>query len=498
MKLKELLKGVEILETQGDLNTQITALSMDADAKNPGGLFFCYKGVEADGHDFFQSAENNGAAALIVEKFLPSRLPQIKVKNTRLIIGAACSNFYGNPDKKLRIVGVTGTNGKTTTTYILRGILKTAGFKVGLIGTTSIYIDEICYPAHMTTPDPPELYKLFFNMANAGCEFVVMEVSAHALDLLKVWGIQYEAGIFTNLSQDHLDYFKTMKEYAAAKQKFFSKDYCKACIINIDDETGRGYFEKCNTAKFSYGLINPADAFAVNLKMDLKGSSFVCNVLDNILHLELKFAGKFNIYNTLASVLACKILGVSNEMIAAGAASLVQVEGRFNVHDYNGINVIIDYAHTPLSLENILKNVKALINKNGKIICVFGCGGNRDKLKRPVMGKIAVQYSDTVIITSDNPRFEQPLDIIEQIKLGINEDEYKVITNADRKSAIFTALNIAKAHDAVVICGKGAEDYQEINGIKYPFKDKLIVEEYFKAEGAGKIKTKSRGRILKY
>jgi len=479
MKLKEMLKNVEVLETRGSLDKEIKSLSLKADAKNTDGLFFCYKGVEADGHDFFAVAENNGAAALIVERFLPTQITQIKVKNTRASMGQICSDFYGNPSKKLRILGVSGTNGKTTTTYILREILKAAGFKVGLIGTSAVYINEICYPASLTTPDPPELHRLFFQMLSAGCDTVVMEVSAHAMDLLKLAGIKFEAGIFTNLTQDHLDYFKTMKDYANAKQKFFMKEYCNVCVFNADDSTGRDFFKKCDATKFTYGLINPSDAFAVNLKMNLTDSSFVCNVFDNILNIDLKLAGKFNVYNTLGAVLACKALKVPDDAILTGTSSLTAVEGRFNVYDCGGVNVVIDYAHTPDGLENILKNVKALLNKKGRLICVFGCGGNRDKTKRPIMGEIAVRYSNSVIVTSDNPRFEKPEDIIEQIKLGITHDEHKVMTVAERKNAIFAGLKMARAGDAVVICGKGAEDYQEINGIKYPFKDRAVMEEYF-------------------
>ncbi len=478
MTLDSLIKDIEVLQIVGDSNIDVQDIMTDCEINTQNSAYFCYQGVNVDGHNFFDQAVQNGAKVLFVERILPTDTLQIRVKNVRQIIAKVCSNFYHNPDKKLKIIGITGTNGKTTTSYILKSILQSANKSVGVIGTTAIYINDTFYPTTLTTPDPKQLFHTFGQMADAGVEYVAMEISAHAIDLYKVYGVEFEVGVFTNLTQDHLDYFKDMSTYAATKQKFLTTTYCKNCVINVDDKYGRDYFHLCDTNKFTYAIMNPSDVFALNIKMDLEGSSFIVNLFDDILNCDIALAGKFNVYNTLGAITCAKILGIDNRSIIKGVENITQVAGRFNVLDINApFKVVVDYAHTPDGVENILKNIKALTK--GKIITVFGCGGNRDTLKRPIMGQIATKYSDTTIITSDNPRFENPYNIIEQIKQGVDiQKDVFVIEN--RKEAIIKALNSAFLNDVVVILGKGCEDYQEINGIKYPFSDSQVVYDYIK------------------
>ena len=477
MKLKELLLGIDYKDIKGNINLDIESISQKTDEKNKDGLFFCYSGVKYDGHNFYQLAENMGAIVLIVEKFLPTKTTQILVENTRKVIGKVCDNFYGNPTKQLKIIGISGTNGKTTSSFVLGSVLKKAGYSVGIIGTNGVYINDKYEPSCLTTPDSTELYKIFNKMVKNKIEWVVMEVSAHALDLLKVYGIVFECSLFTNLSHDHLDYFKNMESYAKAKQILFTKKYSKNCVINSDDNYGLSFFENCDAPKFLYGVMRPSDCFAINIKMDFSGSSYIVNFKDDIIEVEQNLIGKFNVYNVLGVVSVCKVLGIKNEFIQSGIKELKTVEGRFQQVIKNPFDVIVDFAHTPDGLANVLKTAKSLCK--GKIFCVFGCGGNRDAYKRAKMGLIATKFANTIIVTSDNPRFEDPQKIISQITSEI-ENKSNVFEIVDRTQAITYALSMASKGDVVLICGKGAEDYQEINGISYPFSDKEVVLKYFK------------------
>ena len=477
MKLKDLLNNIEYKEIRGSTNIDIESLSQKTDEENKNGLFFCYKGVEFDGHNFFQVAENMGAKVLIVERFLPTKTTQVLVENTRKIIGKISNNFYKKPLSKLKIIGITGTNGKTTSSYVLKNILETANKSVGIIGTNGIYINDKFVPSVLTTPDPIKLYSVFNDMVLSGVEWVVMEVSAHSLDLLKVYGIIFECSLFTNLTHDHLDYFLNMEEYLKTKEKLFKKEYSKLSVINCDDNYGLNIFNNCDTKKVSYGIMRPSDSFAINIKMNFGGSSYIVNFKDEIIEVEQNLIGKFNVYNVLGCITVCKALGFSNDDIKKGIKNLKTVEGRFQQIVKKPFDVVIDFAHTPDGLENILKTAKSLTK--GKIWCVFGCGGNRDALKRSKMGLIATKYSNTVIVTSDNPRFEEPQKIISDITKEI-KDKSRIYEIVDRQQAIILALTMAMKNDVVLICGKGAEDYQEINGVKYPFQDKEVVLKYFK------------------
>ncbi len=469
MKLSNLMQGINY-EIKGK-EENIQSLQKRSQDKVTNGIYFCYQGVNTDGKKYVTQAVNNGAVAIVVDEWQDTKVTQIKVENVRKCISLICSNFFDNPDKKLKIIGISGTNGKTTSSYMLKNILKTAGKKVGLIGTNNVEIGEIFYKATLTTPDPQELFEIFSKMVKADIEYVIMEVSAHALDLYKVWGIKFEVGLFTNFTQDHLDYFLTMENYKKAKQKFFNQSYCKKCVFNIDDKTGKEFFDICNCNKYTYGLMNPSDIFAVDIEMTLAGSKFVVNIMDEILNIELPLAGKFNVYNAMGIILTAKALNISSEFIVAGLYTLPPIDGRFNLIKVGTKNVIIDFAHTPDGMENVLRTARAL--SKGKITTIFGCGGNRDSLKRSQMGLIASKYSSHIILTSDNPRFEEPMAIINDIKVGCPQGV--VIEN--RREAIIYGIEGSEEGCSILILGKGAEDYQEINGIKHPFSDYKVVQE---------------------
>ena len=470
MDIKSLFCGIAY-ELKGEVK-DILSLQKHSQDKVVDGLFFCYKGVNYDGKDKIYEAIQNGCVAVVVEEFLDIGICQIKVDNVRKNIAKVCSNFYNNPDKRLKLIGISGTNGKTTTSYIIRNILQTCGKKVGVIGTNAIYIGNICKRATLTTPDPQELFKVFDEMEKSSVEYVVMEVSAHALALYKLWGLEFEVGLFTNFTRDHLDFFENMENYKNAKKSFFCQDYCKMCVFNLDDIVGREFYDLCNCQKYSYGIINPSDLFAINIEMDFDKSKFIVNFEDEILNVEVPLVGKFNVYNTMGAIAVCRLINISCDSIIAGLFTMPAVNGRFNLYKVEGKNIVIDFAHTPDGVENILRTAKTLTK--GNIITVFGCGGNRDRGKRAEMGKIAEKYSDKIILTSDNPRFENPFAIIEDIKVGAKSGE--VIEN--RKEAIINAISKAKANDTILILGKGAEDYQEIQGVKQPYSDKAVVDEY--------------------
>lgn len=471
MKLFTLLKNLNF-RVLGNLALDITGLyHKDTEVKS-GGLFFCLKGTNVDGNDFVFSAIKNGAVAIVGEKEIHgiSGITQIIVKNARESMSKIACRFYGCPANKLKIIGVTGTNGKTTTTHMLASILEHAEKKVAIVGTNGIIIKGQKIVTNMTTPDPIELQKYFALMLKHHIEYVCMEVSAHASALSKVDGVHFEAMIFTNLTEDHLDFFKTMDNYFAAKLKLFNTKYTKLAILNKDDS----YYSKIksciNLLYFTYSKVNDADFVAEIKRTSNKGQEFTIN---NTLNISLPMLGFFNVSNALAAIATLSKLGFSNEEISSGLKNIKQVDGRFNSYDINGKTVIIDYAHTPDGLENILIAAREIAKKN-KLFVVFGCGGNRDALKRPIMGKIASKLCDYVFISNDNPRFENPLSIAKDIAAGISKTNYEIELN--RSDAIKKAINLASDNSVIVIAGKGAEDYMEENGIKIPYSDLIEIE----------------------
>lgn len=477
MKLKNLIKDCD--EKLGDI--EISGLTFDSRTVTNGSLFFCIAGLNVDGHKFIADAAAMGAAAIVTQRRIDTDVPQITVENVRKCMAETASQFYGNPASKMKMAGITGTNGKTTTTYILRSILSKAGENVGIIGTNAIIYSGKEYPASMTTPDSIELNKILRAMADSGVTAVVMEVSAHALALDKIDGIIFDVAGFTNFSQDHLDFFGSMEKYGEAKRKFFSGGYARVAAVNVDDEMGRQIIADAKMPIVSYGCENPADVFAIDLEMESGGIRYVMNLEDDLSDIVLSMPGRFNMYNSLCAAAVAKILGVSIKDIALGIRNLERVEGRFNIIKTKSATVIIDFAHTDDGLKNILTAIREFAKK--KIITVFGCGGNRDRTKRPIMGAVVSELSDFCIVTSDNPRFENPEEIIEQICRGVTDKgRNNFIKVTDRKEAIECALKSAKADDIILIAGKGAEKYMEVNGKKYQYCDedfvKKLIEEY--------------------
>ena len=462
----------ELFETIVGCDVEITSIAFDTREVPSGSLFFCLVGNTRDGHDFLPEAVKNGAVAAVVEKSQPISIPQIVVGDARHALAIAAKKFYGSAADRLSISAVTGTNGKTTTTYILKSIFEANGKTVGLIGTNEVsYCGKIC-EASLTTPDPTEFHRTLADMENCGVTHVVAEASAHALALRKLDGIKFAAVGFTNLTRDHLDYFGNMSSYGATKASLFDGKRSRAEVINIDDEFGAKLYAERKGA-ITYGRRGLVSAENVEYSSD--GTKFTLKICDERAEAHLSLPGKYNLYNALCAAGMAFGTGISVGDIARGLSLPIAVKGRFETVKSSRGTVIIDYAHTDDGLDNLLKAVREIAK--GRIITVFGCGGNRDKTKRPLMWKAAADRSDFVVLTSDNPRFEKPENIISDVLGGIKiarTVEYSV--QPDRHKAIETALTVMENGDIVVIAGKGAEKYQEINGTKYPFDDKKIVE----------------------
>ncbi len=398
--------------------------------------------------------------------------------NPRRVFAIMEKKLHGSSCDKMKIIGVTGTNGKTTTTHLIYDILKGAGKKVGLIGTLGAKVDGEFKETGFTTPDPHILHPILQRMEKAGVEYVVMEVSAHALALEKMAGIKFSVAVLTNITQDHLDFFGNMENYESAKLKLFSLNQSRRGVVCADGVNMARFMRNCQIPVISYGLHCPCDVFAIDIKQTLEGSEFTCNCNDEIMLASTHLTGEFNVQNALAAISACSLLGIDINTIKRELKFAPPIEGRVNVIVKDGKRVVIDYAHTPDGLEKVIQNVRALTS--GKVITVFGCGGNRDVDKRPKMGRIASNLSDRVYLTSDNPRFEEPISIIKDIKNGIERDNY--IIEPNRSEAIKKAFDEAREEDTIIIAGKGAEKYQEIAGKKLPYDDYSVVYDYFRSK----------------
>ena len=469
MLLSELFDGV-------DEECEVAGLACDSSEVRSGYVFFCLVGGESDGHTYAADALSRGAVAIVVERKLALDCIQIEVEDSRSALSHAAARFYGYPAKRLKLIGVTGTNGKTTTTYIVKSIIEAAGKTCGLIGTNSIEYAGKTLPSKLTTPDPIELHRIFSDMVAAGVEYAVMEVSAHAAALRKVDGVLFEVMAFTNFSRDHLDFFGDMSAYAAAKTSLFSKEHAKIAVVNSDDALGEKILRESRLPIVSYGVSNPSDVFGIDLEMSAYGLSYVINMFDKVDKIKFNLTGRFNMYNTLCAAAAACALELPATAVTQGIRNVKKIDGRFNIINTAKCNVIIDFAHTDDGIANILRAIREFAP--AKIITVFGCGGNRDKTTRAVMGKIVSEMSDFCFVTSDNPRYEPPVDIIMQITSGIDEigkSNYKPVV--DRKEAIKEAIEMAGKDDIVLIAGKGAEKYQEIMGVKQPYNDENYVME---------------------
>ncbi|MDS9997678.1 UDP-N-acetylmuramoyl-L-alanyl-D-glutamate--2,6-diaminopimelate ligase [Bacillus atrophaeus] len=476
MKLTKLLTYLTTEPSVNDFHDpDITSIEMDSREVKTGSLFVCVKGYTVDGHDFAQKAVENGASAIVAERELDVSVPVTIVRNSQRALSVLSDAFYGQPTKQLQLIGITGTNGKTSTSHMVDEILKKAGKRTGLIGTMYIKIDEETFPVKNTTPESVTLQKTFKKMNDNHVDTAIMEVSSHALSMGRVHGCDYDIAVFTNLTQDHLDYHKTMDEYRQAKSLLFSQlggafnhEKPKRAILNADDEAS-AYYEKVTAAHIStYGIKNDADVMAKHIKTTAQGTSFELVTNKGTKPITISLVGQFNVYNVLAAVATCIAAGIPFETVAEAVEELHGVRGRFELVNKNQeFPVIVDYAHTPDSLENVLKTCKDMTE--GKVFVVVGCGGDRDKTKRPKMAKIAVQLADEPIFTSDNPRSEDPLAILRDMEAGVENEYYHSIAN--REQAIFFAIANARKGDVVLIAGKGHETYQQIGTETFDFDD---------------------------
>ncbi len=483
MQLKEILVGIEGLKVRGDLNREITQVEKDSRKIKENGLFVAIKGFDSDGHDYIEKAISQGAKTVILQegvevaiiKKIPAEITVVVAKDTRYALAICSCNFYQNPSRKFKLIGVTGTKGKTTTTFMIKKILEKAGKKVGLIGTIATYIgDKKWEDSDRTTPESNKLQEIFAKMVEAGCDTVVMEVSSQSLKLHRVAGCDFDIGIFTNFSEDHISpkEHPDMEDYYHSKVQLFKM--CKTAFINADDYHVAKLpklVPECNIT--TYGIDNFCNVLAKDITITNSYVDFKVKIGMKNERIKTGIPGRFSVYNSLAAICVAEKLGVNIEQIKE-ALEEVRVPGRSElVNNKKDLTIMIDYAHSPESLENILNAVKSYTR--GRVICVFGCGGDRDTTKRPIMGEISGRIADYTILTSDNPRTEDPQKIVEQIEEGIKKTKGKYTVIVDRIEAIREAIKIADKKDIIVLAGKGHEPYQEINGIKYPFDERVIV-----------------------
>lgn len=466
-----------LVETRGNMVTEIGELCSDSRKRTENGLFFCIPGAKFDAHDYAAQAVENGCVALVVDHFVAADVPQVKVSSVRAAMARMAAAFYGHPADGMRLVGVTGTKGKTTTSYMIKSILEQAGMTVGLIGTTGNMIGDKRIASNYTTPDPIDLQRDLREMADAGAQAVVMEVSAHAIDMFRLDGMTFEVGAYTNLSQDHLDYFGTMENYFECKKRFFTSGMVKNAVLNADEETSVSILRDLAIPHVTFGIAAAADLFARDIEISETGVSFELKLQGmHAMPIHLLMTGMFNVYNAIAAASCAMVLGISREDIQAGLVKIENVPGRIEMLPTGRpYRVILDYAHAPDALDNILRTCREFTR--GRLIALFGCGGDRDRGKRPIMGRIGGELADLCILTSDNPRNEDPMAILAAIEEGIRETacEYVVIEN--RREAIRYALSIGRPGDVIALCGKGHENYQEIRGVKHPFDEKVVVAE---------------------
>lgn len=481
-ELKDIVYKVSLTSSYGNMSVDITGISFDSRKVQPGHLFVAVKGTVSDGHDYIKKAIDLGAVAIVCEKLpetINEKIVYVTVKSSAQALGIISSNFSANPSEKIKLTGVTGTNGKTTTATLLYQLFSKLGYVVGLISTVENRIADEVIPSTHTTPDPIQLNGLLKRMLEAGCSHVFMEVSSHAVDQERIAGLKFAGAIFTNITHDHLDYHKTFENYIKAKKKFFDELGSDAfALVNADDKRGMVMLQNTKATKYTFGL---------KKMVDFKGK-IITNSIEG-LELEIggksvwfKMIGDFNAYNLLGVFGASVLLGEDADEVLTKLSSLPGAPGRFElVMPGSKVTAIVDYAHTPDALQNVLETIGQFRTGNEQVITVVGCGGNRDKTKRPLMASIACRLSDKVVLTSDNPRDEDPMEIIREMQTGVTPSEArKTLVIADREEAIKTACMMAREKDIVLIAGKGHEDYQEIKGVKHPFDDKNVVERMLK------------------
>ena len=476
MKLKDLLKGIGYIKIVGTGDIEIGDMYYDSRRVTADSLFFCIKGLTVDGHNYAAQAVERGAKALVLERDVNTTedITKVFVRDSKVAMANIAKNYYKDPTQGITFIGVTGTNGKTTITHLVKAVLEEIGQRVGLIGTITNMIGDRKIPSAHTTPESLDLQRLLREMADENADSIVMEVSSHSLSLGRVEGCQYDIGAFTNLSRDHLDFHPTMEEYRDAKAKLFAQS--KMAVINVDDESGRWIKDRFEGRVMTYGICKEADIYARDLEITDKGVTFNLHSPEGEIPINLAIPGIFSIYNALAAAGICLDMGISLEAIAQGLQRVKGIDGRFELLDTGtDYSVILDYAHTPDGLENILETARGFVK--GRVLTLFGCGGDRDFTKRPMMGEVAGRFSDLCIITSDNPRSEEPMKIIKQIMPGVKKTgcPYKIIEN--RKEAIEYALSNAKKGDVVILAGKGHETYQILKNKTIHFDEKETVME---------------------
>ncbi|WP_279093506.1 UDP-N-acetylmuramoyl-L-alanyl-D-glutamate--2,6-diaminopimelate ligase [Muribaculum intestinale] len=478
--LSQLLSAIPVIEVIGSDDKQITDVVSDSRRVTTGSLFVAVRGTQVDGHTFIPLLQYSGVAAIVCEElpeFLETSITYIRVANSAVALGHLASEWYDNPSRQLKLVGVTGTNGKTTTATLIYEMARLMGYKAGLLSTVCNYIDAEAVPTSQTTPDPLTINALLRRMVDNGCLYASMEVSSHAAHQHRIAGLHFTGGIFTNLTRDHLDYHKTVEAYLQAKKSFFDDLPSTAfALTNADDKTGQVMLQNTLAKKYTYSLRTHADFVGRVIESRLDGTSMSFNGRE----VEVLFTGRFNAYNLTAVYAASVLIGWPVEQVLVAMSRLVPVAGRFQAfHSPKGFTAIVDYAHTPDAVVNVLQAIREVVGTRGSIITVVGAGGNRDKGKRPIMAKEAALRSDRLILTSDNPRDEEPADIIRDMEEGLDiEGRKKTLSIADRREAIRTAAAIAQPGDVILIAGKGHEDYQEIKGVKHHFDDREVVKEF--------------------
>lgn len=476
--LKDILYKVSLISTKGDMEITINNLVFNSRQVKEGDLFVAMRGTQVDGHDFIDKALEGNASCVVCEDLpvdLKENVTYVQVVDTAKALGMMAANFYNHPSSKLTLVAVTGTNGKTTMVTLLHQLFSEMGYQAGLLSTVENRINDTILPATHTTPDAISINQILHQMLDAGCTHCFMEASSHAIVQERTAGLSFAGAIFTNISHDHLDYHKTFDEYIKAKKKLFDELPSNAfALINADDKRGLVMVQNTKAKKHSYALKYPSDYKAKIINNTLHGLELEINQQS----VWFRLTGEFNAYNLLGVYAAAMLMGEEEEEVLRQLSQLKGAQGRFEQVFYRDITAIVDYAHTPDALENVLKTIQKLRTGGEKLITVVGCGGNRDKTKRPVMAKIATQNSDKVILTSDNPRNEEPMDILRDMEAGINPvDLRKTLTITERREAIKAACGMASKGDIILIAGKGHETYQEIKGVKHPFDDREIVKE---------------------
>lgn len=482
MKLNEILSKVKILNIVGNNDVEITGVNIDSRRIENGHLFVAIRGTQVDGHSFIQKAIDLGADAILCEQLpenLNDNVTYVVVESTEEAVGPVATMYYGDPTSKLKLVGVTGTNGKTTIATLLYNMFRKFGHRCGLLSTVCNYIEEEAIPASHTTPDPIELNRMLAKMVEAGCEYAFMECSSHAIAQKRIGGLKFAGGLFTNLTRDHLDYHKTFENYRDAKKSFFDSLPADAfALTNIDDRNGAVMLQNTAARRLTYSLRSMADFRGKIIESRLDGTLLSLNGRE----VEVAFTGRFNAYNLTGVYGASVALGWDPEQVLVAMSRLVPVAGRFQpFRSPSGVTAIVDYAHTPDALVNVLNAIREVVGTKGRIITVVGAGGNRDKGKRPIMAREAATLSDSLILTSDNPRFEDPAEILRDMEAGLDTDALRAgaVSIIDRAEAIARAVETARPGDVVLIAGKGHEDYQEIRGVKHHFDDAEVVRACF-------------------